>query len=217
MLGAGPEEVDVVLSDMAANATATADRSLADHSAAEAAAHFARECSARAGAFFAKFCKGEPKRAPRRTQARFFERQARQAAGEPQRFRRTLSSCRGFRVAERDTRPVEVRQSAHRHISRLTLSDFVAIRPAFGLRRIRPASSRRRLRSRKKTRLAARLAPQPRGRRRKIHSAHCAVMFQPQRDFNDKRAHGDAGRNRQLLSDGDQGGALLISAGSISA
>ena len=80
---------DVVLSDMAANATGHRQT---DHlhimALAEAAADFAREVLTPGGAFLCQGAAGRHRgRAARRAQARLRQRQARQAAGEPQRIR----------------------------------------------------------------------------------------------------------------------------------
>ena len=89
MLG-GP--ADVVLSDMAANATGHART---DHlkimALVEAAADFAREVLAPGGAFLAKVLQGGTEAALLAApQARLRQRQARQAAGQPRGFGRAL-------------------------------------------------------------------------------------------------------------------------------
>src|ERR1700751_4269075 len=86
-------EADVVLSDMAANATGHRQT---DHlrimALAEAAADFARQGLAPGGAFLCKVLQGGAEaNAPCRTQARFCKRQTCQAAGEPGRFGGALS------------------------------------------------------------------------------------------------------------------------------
>ena len=86
-------QADLVLSDMAANATGHRQT---DHlrimALAEAAAHFAREVLAPGGSFLCKVLQGGTEAALAcRAQARFRQRQTRQTAGEPQRFGRTLS------------------------------------------------------------------------------------------------------------------------------
>ena len=90
MLG-GP--ADVVLSDMAANATG---HRKTDHmkivALVEAAAEFAREVLAPGGAFLAKVLQGGTEGALLRSpQARLHKREARQAGGEPFGFGRALS------------------------------------------------------------------------------------------------------------------------------
>ena len=86
-------KADVVLSDMAANATGHRQT---DHlrimALAEAAAHFAREVLRRAELSLQGAARRHRGGAACRTQARFRQRQAHQAAGEPHRFRRALSS-----------------------------------------------------------------------------------------------------------------------------
>ena len=89
MLG-GP--ADVVLSDMAANATGHRQT---DHlkimALVEAAAEFAREVLEPGGAFLAKVLQGGTEGdAARDAQARFRHREARQAGREPDRFGRAL-------------------------------------------------------------------------------------------------------------------------------
>ena len=81
-------EADLVLSDMAANATG---HRKTDHlrivALAEAAAEFAREVLAPGGAFLCKVLQGGTEAALLdAAQARFFQRQARQAGGEPRRL-----------------------------------------------------------------------------------------------------------------------------------
>ena len=76
---------DVVLTDMAANATGHRPT---DHlkimGLAEAAAEFAREVLKPGGVFLAKVLQGRHRgRAARLAQARFWKRQARQAGGQP--------------------------------------------------------------------------------------------------------------------------------------
>ncbi len=90
MLG-GP--ADVVLSDMAANATGHAKT---DHlkimALVETAADFAREVLRPGGSFLAKVLQGGTEaRAARHAQARLRQRQAREAGGEPCRLGRALS------------------------------------------------------------------------------------------------------------------------------
>ena len=96
-------KVDVVLSDMAANATG---HRKTDHlrimALAEAAAQFAREVLAEGGTFICKVLQGGTEVAfARRTQARVRERQARQAAGQPQQFRRSFICWRAAFAALR--------------------------------------------------------------------------------------------------------------------
>ena len=96
-------KVDVVLSDMAANATG---HRKTDHlrimALAEAAAQFAREVLAEGGTFRLQgAARRHRSRVTRRTQARVRERQARQAAGEPQRIRRSFICWRAAFAALR--------------------------------------------------------------------------------------------------------------------
>ena len=86
-------KADVVLSDMAANATG---HRKTDHlrimALAEAAAQFAREVLAEGGTFVCKVLQGGTEAALLAELKRdFATRQARQAAGEPQRFGGALS------------------------------------------------------------------------------------------------------------------------------
>ena len=95
MLG-GP--ADVVLSDMAANATG---HRKTDHlrimALAEAAAEFAREVLAPGGAFLCKVLQGGTEAALLgAAQARLRQREARQAGGEPRGFGRALSAGDGI-------------------------------------------------------------------------------------------------------------------------
>ena len=87
-------KADVVLSDMAANATGHRQT---DHlrimALAEAAAHFAREVLAPGGNLLCKVLQGGTEAALLgRAQARFRQRQTHQAAGKPHRLRRALSA-----------------------------------------------------------------------------------------------------------------------------
>ena len=87
-------KADVVLSDMAANATGHRQT---DHlrimALAEAAAHFAREVLSPGGSFLCKVLQGRNRSgAARRAQARLRQREACQATGEPQRFGGALSA-----------------------------------------------------------------------------------------------------------------------------
>ena len=98
MLGGG---ADVVLSDMAANATGhrrpTSCRIMA---LVEAGAEFAREVLRPGGSFLTKVLQGGTERdAARRLKRDFRQREARQAAGEPRRaIRRALSA--GDRISD---------------------------------------------------------------------------------------------------------------------
>ena len=94
-------KADVVLSDMAANATG---HRKTDHlrimALAEAAAQFAREVLAKGGTLRLQgAARRHRSHVARRTQARFRDRQTRQAAGEPQRFGGALSA--GARLSRR--------------------------------------------------------------------------------------------------------------------
>ena len=104
---AAPDEIkamlggaaDVVLSDMAANATG---HRKTDHlkimALAEAAAEFAREVLAPGGAFLCKVLQGGTETALlAAAQARFHGREASQAGGEPLRFSGALLLATGFR------------------------------------------------------------------------------------------------------------------------
>ena len=108
MLG-GP--ADVVLSDMAANATGHRQT---DHlkimALVEAAAEFAGEVLKPGGAFLAKVIQGGTEaRAARRAQARLRHGEARQAGGEPRRLGRALRA--GDRISRRE-RALRVRNIA---------------------------------------------------------------------------------------------------------